>query len=351
MLDRISLELTHPWWMAALILVLPLLGWYFWRSLSDFPPRQLIVSLLTRAIVAGLLVLALATLGASGQLLRAPALSAQASVPVQVGAWSLSTVAEWRAKQESDPKAVEHAARVSMKTHVQAMVDFWNAGVPTLDYGNNIRQVAKEEGFENAFAFPGFVPAYIRPLFCRGIGPFRWCALSGDPEDIYKTDAAMKKLFPENTHLHRWLDMARERIAFQGLPARICWIGLGDRHRAGLMFNEMVASGELAEPGTAASSPPRSARSSRPSRSMSSCSSCSARRASRAASRCTSATRTRTLACTRRRWWPPATAPAATSSPASASSGRPAWTTRRPWRRCAPSPPTSAGSSTADPDP
>ncbi len=159
--------------------------------------------------------------------------------------WSL---AEWRDKQSSDPKAVEAAARASMKTHVAAMVDFWNAGVPTLDYGNNIRQVALEEGLENAFAFPGFVPAYIRPLFCQGIGPFRWCALSGDPEDIYKTDQAMKKLFPDNQHLHRWLDMASERIAFQGLPARICWIGLGDRHRAGLMFNEMVASGELKAP-------------------------------------------------------------------------------------------------------
>jgi urocanate hydratase len=128
------------------------------------------------------------------------------------------------------------------------MVGFWNAGVPTLDYGNNSRQVARDEGLENAFAFPGFVPAYIRPLFCKGIGPFRWCALSGDPEDIYKTDAAMKRLFPENKHLHNWLDMARERIAFQGLPARICWIGLGDRHRAGLMFNEMVAKGELKAP-------------------------------------------------------------------------------------------------------
>ena len=159
--------------------------------------------------------------------------------------WS---VAEWREKQESDPRAVEKAARASMKTHVAAMVDFWNAGVPTLDYGNNIRQVAKEEGLENAFAFPGFVPAYIRPLFCKGIGPFRWCALSGDPEDIYKTDQAMRELFPENDHLHRWLDMARERIAFQGLPARICWLGLGDRHRAGLKFNEMVASGELKAP-------------------------------------------------------------------------------------------------------
>jgi urocanate hydratase len=158
------------------------------------------------------------------------------------------TVAEWRAKQESEPAAVERAARASMRAHVEAMVGFWNAGVPTLDYGNNIRQVAKEEGFENAFAFPGFVPAYIRPLFCKGIGPFRWCALSGDPEDIMKTDAAMKRLFPDNAHLHRWLDMAAERIAFQGLPARICWIGLGDRHRAGLMFNEMVASGELNAP-------------------------------------------------------------------------------------------------------
>ena len=159
--------------------------------------------------------------------------------------WS---VEEWRAKQESAPAEVERAARASMRAHVEAMVGFWNAGVPTLDYGNNIRQVAKEEGFENAFAFPGFVPAYIRPLFCRGIGPFRWCALSGDPEDIWRTDEAMKRLFPENAHLHRWLDMARERIAFQGLPARICWIGLGERHRAGLMFNEMVARGELKAP-------------------------------------------------------------------------------------------------------
>jgi urocanate hydratase len=159
--------------------------------------------------------------------------------------WS---VADWRAKQETDPKAVEQAARASMKAHVAAMVDFWNAGVPTLDYGNNIRQVALDEGLENAFAFPGFVPAYIRPLFCRGIGPFRWVALSGDPEDIYKTDAKMKQLFPDNAHLHTWLDMARDRIAFQGLPARICWIGLGDRHRAGLAFNEMVASGELSAP-------------------------------------------------------------------------------------------------------
>ncbi|MGI9369530.1 MAG: urocanate hydratase [Ruegeria sp.] len=159
--------------------------------------------------------------------------------------WSM---AQWREMRETDPKSVEKAARASMKQHVSAMVDFWNADVPTLDYGNNIRQVALDEGLENAFDFPGFVPAYIRPLFCRGVGPFRWCALSGDPEDIYKTDAKMKELFPENEHLHRWLDMARERIAFQGLPARICWIGLGDRHRAGLAFNEMVASGELKAP-------------------------------------------------------------------------------------------------------
>ncbi len=159
--------------------------------------------------------------------------------------WS---VGEWRARQESDPGAVERAARTSMRRHVEAMVGFHDAGVPTVDYGNNIRQMAKEEGFERAFAFPGFVPACIRPLFCQGIGPFRWAALSGDPEDIAKTDAAMKKLFPENKHLHRWLDMAAERIAFQGLPARICWIGLGDRHRAGLMFNDMVASGELKAP-------------------------------------------------------------------------------------------------------
>ena len=159
--------------------------------------------------------------------------------------WS---VAEWRAKRESDPKAVEKAARASMKLHVAAMVDFWNQGVPTLDYGNNIRQVALEEGLENAFAFPGFVPAYIRPLFCRGVGPFRWCALSGDPEDIYKTDAKVKELMPDDTHLHNWLDMARERISFQGLPARICWVGLGDRHRLGLAFNEMVRNGELKAP-------------------------------------------------------------------------------------------------------
>ena len=158
--------------------------------------------------------------------------------------WS---VAEWRANQESDPKNVEKAARASMKVQVSAMVDFWNSGVPTLDYGNNIRQVAEEEGLENAFAFPGFVPAYIRPLFCRGIGPFRWCALSGDPEDIYKTDAKVKELI-DDPHLHNWLDMARERIAFQGLPARICWVGLGLRDKLGLAFNEMVRTGELSAP-------------------------------------------------------------------------------------------------------
>lgn len=158
------------------------------------------------------------------------------------------TVAEWRAKQENDPKAVEKAARASMKVQVQAMLDFWNAGIPTVDYGNNIHQMALEEGLENAFAFPGFVPAYIRPLFCRGIGPFRWAALSGDPEDIAKTDAKVKELLPDNKHLHNWLDMAKERIAFQGLPARICWVGLGDRHRLGLAFNEMVRNGELKAP-------------------------------------------------------------------------------------------------------
>ena len=158
------------------------------------------------------------------------------------------TMAQWKDKRESDPKAVEKAARASMKVHVAAMVDVWNAGVPTLDYGNNIRQVALEEGLENAFAFPGFVPAYIRPLFCRGVGPFRWAALSGDPEDIYKTDAKVKEILSEDKHLHNWLDMARERIAFQGLPARICWVGLGVRHKLGLAFNEMVRTGELSAP-------------------------------------------------------------------------------------------------------
>jgi len=159
--------------------------------------------------------------------------------------WS---VAEWEARRETDPAAVEKAARASMAVHVRAMLGFHALGVPTFDYGNNIRQRAKEEGVEDAFAFPGFVPAYIRPLFCEGIGPFRWAALSGDPEDIYKTDAKVKELLPDNKHLHNWLDMAKERIAFQGLPARICWVGLGDRHRLGLAFNEMVAKGELSAP-------------------------------------------------------------------------------------------------------
>jgi len=159
--------------------------------------------------------------------------------------WS---VAQWDAARKSDPRSVEKAARASIVTHVGAMLAFHAMGIPTVDYGNNIRQVALEEGVANAFDFPGFVPAYIRPLFCRGKGPFRWVALSGDPEDIYRTDARMKELFPQDAALHRWLDMARERIAFQGLPARICWIGLGERDRAGLAFNEMVKSGELKAP-------------------------------------------------------------------------------------------------------
>jgi len=158
------------------------------------------------------------------------------------------TVAEWEDKRESDQAAVIKAARASMAVHVRAMLDFQQMGVYTFDYGNNIRQVALEEGVENAFDFPGFVPAYVRPLFCRGIGPFRWAALSGDPEDIYKTDAKVKELIPDDAHLHNWLDLARERIQFQGLPSRICWVGLGQRHRLGLAFNEMVASGELKAP-------------------------------------------------------------------------------------------------------
>jgi urocanate hydratase len=158
------------------------------------------------------------------------------------------TLAQWEDKRASDPKAVEAASRKSMVEHVQAMLTYHRMGVPTLDYGNNIRQVAKEEGLTDAFDFPGFVPAYIRPLFCRGVGPFRWAALSGNPEDIYKTDAKVKELMPHDKHLHNWLDMARARIHFQGLPARICWVGLGDRHRLGLAFNEMVASGELDAP-------------------------------------------------------------------------------------------------------
>ncbi|MFC5354890.1 urocanate hydratase [Azospirillum himalayense] len=158
------------------------------------------------------------------------------------------TMEEAETKRRTDPAAVVAAAKASMATHVRAMLDFHAMGVPTLDYGNNIRQVAKDEGVADAFAFPGFVPAYIRPLFCRGIGPFRWAALSGDPEDIYRTDAKVKELIPDNPHLHNWLDMARERIRFQGLPARICWLGLGDRARLGLAFNEMVAKGELKAP-------------------------------------------------------------------------------------------------------
>ncbi|GBD55467.1 urocanate hydratase [Gluconobacter wancherniae] len=159
--------------------------------------------------------------------------------------WSLEKAEKLRI---TDPAAVEKAARESMRLQVEAMVAFHRMGVPTFDYGNNIRQMALEEGLEDAFAFPGFVPAYIRPLFCRGIGPFRWAALSGDPEDIYKTDAKVKELLPDDKHLHNWLDMAREKIQFQGLPSRICWVGLGDRHRLGLAFNEMVAKGELKAP-------------------------------------------------------------------------------------------------------
>ena len=158
------------------------------------------------------------------------------------------TVAEWQDKRESDPKLVESAAKASMALHVTAMLDYHHMGIPTFDYGNNIRQVALEAGVENAFDFPGFVPAYVRPLFCRGIGPFRWVALSGDPEDIYKTDQKVKELIPDNPHLHNWLDMARDRIQFQGLPARICWVGLGERHKLGLAFNEMVRNGELKAP-------------------------------------------------------------------------------------------------------
>jgi urocanate hydratase len=158
------------------------------------------------------------------------------------------TVEQWEREQKANPKAVEAAARASIKRHVEAMLELHRRGVPTVDYGNNIRQVAKDEGVADAFAFPGFVPAYVRPLFCEGRGPFRWVALSGDPEDIYRTDQKVRELFPRDTHLHRWLDMARTRIRFQGLPARICWLGLGQRHKAGLAFNEMVARGELKAP-------------------------------------------------------------------------------------------------------
>jgi urocanate hydratase len=158
------------------------------------------------------------------------------------------TVEEWFERRESDPDAVVAAAVESMAVHVRAMLAFHEAGVPTFDYGNNIRQVALDQGVDNAFDFPGFVPAYVRPLFCRGIGPFRWAALSGDPEDIYRTDAKVKELIPDDEHLHQWLDAASERIHFQGLPARICWVGLGERDRLGLAFNEMVRNGELKAP-------------------------------------------------------------------------------------------------------
>ncbi|NCO19977.1 MAG: urocanate hydratase, partial [Gammaproteobacteria bacterium] len=159
--------------------------------------------------------------------------------------WSLE---QWLAEQSANPERVRDAAKQSMRVHVEAMLAFHSMGVPTFDYGNNIRQMAFDVGCHNAFYFPGFVPAYVRPLFCRGVGPFRWVALSGDPEDIARTDAKVKELIPDNPALHRWLDMAGQRIAFQGLPARICWVGLGDRHRLGLAFNAMVRSGELKAP-------------------------------------------------------------------------------------------------------
>ncbi|WP_146910352.1 urocanate hydratase [Arenimonas daejeonensis] len=158
------------------------------------------------------------------------------------------TLEEWFSEQKNNPQRVVDAAKHSMRVHVEAMLHFQNQGIPTFDYGNNIRQMAKDVGCDDAFDFPGFVPAYVRPLFCRGVGPFRWVALSGDPEDIYRTDAKVKELIPDNPHLHRWLDMARERISFQGLPARICWVGLGDRHRLALAFNEMVRNGEVSAP-------------------------------------------------------------------------------------------------------
>jgi urocanate hydratase len=158
------------------------------------------------------------------------------------------TLEQWFDRQQTDPEGVAEAARQSMRQHVEAMLHFHDMGIPTFDYGNNIRQMAQDVGCRNAFDFPGFVPAYVRPLFCRGVGPFRWVALSGDPDDIAKTDARVRELIPDDPHLHRWLDMAAERIAFQGLPARICWVGLGDRHRLGLAFNEMVRNGELKAP-------------------------------------------------------------------------------------------------------
>jgi urocanate hydratase len=158
------------------------------------------------------------------------------------------TLEQWDRMRSEDPRAVEQAARRSMAKHVEAMLAFQQLGIPVFDYGNNIRQVALDEGVKDAFAFPGFVPAYVRPLFCRGVGPFRWAALSGNPRDIHRTDEKVKELIPDDPHLHRWLDMARDRIQFQGLPARICWVGLGQRHRLGLAFNEMVARGELEAP-------------------------------------------------------------------------------------------------------
>jgi urocanate hydratase len=161
------------------------------------------------------------------------------------GGWSIE---KWDRMRAEDPALVAKEARVSMARHVEAMLEFHRSGVPVFDYGNNLRQVAYDAGVKEAFAFPGFVPAYIRPLFCRGVGPFRWAALSGDPEDIERTDTKVRELLPDDTHLHHWLDMARERIQFQGLPARICWVGLGDRHRLGLAFNDMVARGELKAP-------------------------------------------------------------------------------------------------------
>jgi len=159
--------------------------------------------------------------------------------------WSME---QWTQTRISDPELVASEAKKSMALHVKAMLEFHRQGIPTIDYGNNIRQEALNLGVTDAFDFPGFVPAYIRPLFCKGVGPFRWVALSDDPEDIYKTDAKVKELIPDDAHLHNWLDMAQQKISFQGLPARICWVGLGDRDRLGLAFNEMVKSGELKAP-------------------------------------------------------------------------------------------------------
>jgi urocanate hydratase len=158
------------------------------------------------------------------------------------------TLEQWDTQRLTDPARVAEAARISMAEHVEGMLGFQRLGIPVFDYGNNLRQVAFDAGVKDAFGFPGFVPAYVRPLFCRGIGPFRWVALSGDPQDIYRTDARVKALLPDNASLHRWLDLARDRIRFQGLPARICWVGLGDRHRLGLAFNEMVRRREVGAP-------------------------------------------------------------------------------------------------------